>query len=69
MLPSAPGALLGLALSEAVDHVVEPLGQGFIPECPIHGPKPFTEMVAILAAEACCLGFWNRAGQRWRDPV
>ena len=64
----ASGALLGPALSEMVDHVLESLGQGFIPEDVIHGPKPLTEMAAIPASEACCLGFWNKAGQRWRDP-
>jgi hypothetical protein len=65
----APGALLGSALSEAIDHVLKPLGQGFVPKGVIHRPKPFAQMTAIHATEACCLGFSDRAGQRWYDPV
>ena len=52
-----PEALLGPALSETADHVLQPLRQGFIPEGVIHGPKPFPEMIAIQVTEVCCLGF------------
>ncbi len=64
-----PEALLRLALSETVDYVLEPLGQGLVPKRLVHRLKPLSKMIAIRATEACCLGLSHRVGQRWRDPV
>ena len=57
-----PGGLLGRALGEAGDHVLQPLGQGGVPERRIHGPKPLTQMIAIQVAETGCVGFSDSAG-------